>query len=292
LSGEYLERLLRSQPIIEAINSSTFGAKMPRADWQFVGGMKIPIPPSLDQGAIVRFLNHVDVRIRRYIRAKQKLIKLIEEEKQAIIHRTLTGGLNPNVRLRPSGVEWLGQVPEHWSVQRTKFLFRLRTEKSGVAHGKELLSIYTHIGVRPRKELEEKGNKASTTDNYWVVRKGDIIVNKLLAWMGAVGASNYDGVTSPAYDILMPIRPLVPEFYHHLFRTYRYREQFKQRSRGIMDMRLRLYFDQLGQIPIPVPPLEEQAAIVAYYMAATADLQRTLRQRLARYPFCANTIPA
>jgi type I restriction enzyme S subunit len=238
--------------------------------------LALAVPPVIEQAAIVRFLDHADRRIRRYIRAKQKLIKLLEEQKQAIIHRAVTRGLDPNVRLKPSGVEWLGNVPEHWRIERTKNLFRLRTQKSGRAHGMELLSIYTHIGVRPRKDLEEKGNKASTTDDYWIVRKGDLIVNKLLAWMGAVGVSEYEGVTSPAYDILMPSRPLCPAFYHHLFRTRLLLQQFKQRSRGIMDMRLRLYFDQLGQIPVVVPPVDEQSAIVAFYIAATTDLDRTI----------------
>ena len=75
-----------------------------------------PRPPADEQAAIVRFLDHADRRIRRYIRAKQKLIKLLEEQKQAIIHRAVTRGLDPSVRLKPSGVEWLGDVPEHWEV--------------------------------------------------------------------------------------------------------------------------------------------------------------------------------
>jgi type I restriction enzyme S subunit len=247
-----------------------------RLYWEEFKQMPTPVPPPDEQVAIVRFLDHTDRQIRRYIRAKQKLIKLLEEQKQAIIHRAVTHGLDPNVRLKPSGVEWLGDVPKHWAVHRTKVQFRLRTEKSGVAHGHELLSIYTHIGVRPRKELEQKGNKASTTDDYWVVKRGDIIANKLLAWMGAIGVSHYDGVTSPAYDILMPVTDLVPDYYHHLFRTKLYLQQFKQRSRGIMDMRLRLYFDQFGQIPIPVPPVNEQVAIVNFYNDATADADRII----------------
>lgn len=185
---------------------------------------------------------------------------------------------DPNVRLKPSGVEWLGDVPAHWEVCRTKHLFRLRTEKSGAAHGRELLSIYTHIGVRPRKDLEEKGNKASTTDDYWIVKKGDIIANKLLAWMGAIGVSHYEGVTSPAYDILMPVIDLSSDYYHHLFRTKLYLQQFKQRARGIMDMRLRLYFDQFGQIPIPVPPADEQQVIVDYYNDVTSKTDDCINQ--------------
>jgi type I restriction enzyme, S subunit len=80
--------------------------------------MPVLVPPPDEQAAIVRFLDYVDRRIRRYIRAKQKLIKLLEEQKQAIIHRAVTRGLDPNVRLKPSGVEWLGDVPEHWEVRQ------------------------------------------------------------------------------------------------------------------------------------------------------------------------------
>ena len=78
----------------------------------------LPFPPLPEQSAIVRFLDHADLRISRYIRAKQKLIKLLNEQKQAIIHRAVTRGLDPNVRLKPSGVEWLGDVPEHWDVRK------------------------------------------------------------------------------------------------------------------------------------------------------------------------------
>ena len=131
--------------------------------------------------------------------------------------------------------------------------------------------------MRPRKELEEKGNKASTTDDYWIVKRGDLIANKLLAWMGGIGVSHYDGVTSPAYDILMPVVDLVPDYYHFLFRTPTYQQQFKQRSKGIMDMRLRLYFDQFGQISVVVPRPEEQRAIVGFLHEALSTLDIALR---------------
>ena len=74
------------------------------------------VPPLTEQVAIVRYLDHVDERIRRYVSGKQKLIRLLEEEKQAVIHRAVTRGLDPNVRLSPSGVEWLGDVPVHWEI--------------------------------------------------------------------------------------------------------------------------------------------------------------------------------
>ena len=187
--------------------------------------------------------------------------------------------LKPYSDYKDSGLPWLGKIPSHWNTPRTKARFRLRTELSGTAHGKELLSVYTHIGVRPRKDLEERGNKASSTDNYWAVYRGDIVCNKLLAWMGAIGVSQFDGVTSPAYDILQSTRPLVPEYYHELFRTRLYLSQFKANSRGIMDMRLRLYFDQFGQIPIIEPPVEEQSAIVKFLAALDRRVNRFVKAK-------------
>lgn len=88
--------------------------------------MPIIIPPADEQLAIVHYLDYIDRRIRRYIRAKQKLIKLLEEQKQAIIHQAVTRGLDPNVKLKPSGIEWLGNIPEHWEVKRLKWVTRLQ----------------------------------------------------------------------------------------------------------------------------------------------------------------------
>ena len=104
-TAPYMEQLLRSKPIIDAVNSSTFGAKMPRAEWQFMGGMAIVHPSLLEQAAIVRFLDHTDRRIRRYIRAKQKLVTLLEEQKQAIIHQRRYGPEStfaPGSHIRPT----------------------------------------------------------------------------------------------------------------------------------------------------------------------------------------------
>jgi type I restriction enzyme S subunit len=98
------------------------GIRERSTDFRFdaFAGQILPQPPIDEQAAIVRFLYHADRKIRRYIHAKQKLIKLLEEQKQVIIHRAVTRGLDPNVRLKPSGVEWLGDVPEHWEVRQVR----------------------------------------------------------------------------------------------------------------------------------------------------------------------------
>ena len=184
---------------------------------------------------------------------------------------------HPYEAYRASNNEWVDQAPSEWEEKRVKDLFRLVTDKAAVDNDHELLSLYASIGVRPRKDLEARGNKASSTDGYWLVKKGDIVVNKLLAWMGSVGLSEYDGVTSPAYDVLRKTSKLVDvRYFSYLFRTEIAKQIFKRNSRGIMDMRLRLYFDKLGAITVPVPPFSTQQAIATYIDTKTAQIDRQM----------------
>ena len=86
----------------------------------------IPLPPLTEQACIARFLDHADEQIQRYIASKERLIALLEEERQALVHEAITRGLDPNVRLKDSGVEWLGEIPEHWEVRRVKTLSKVK----------------------------------------------------------------------------------------------------------------------------------------------------------------------
>ncbi|MCT0211995.1 restriction endonuclease subunit S [Synechococcus sp. CS-1326] len=118
-------------------------------------GQKTPLPPVPEQAAIVRFLDHADRKMRRYIRAKQKLIKLLEEQKQAIIHRAVTRGLDPNVPLKPSGVEWLGDVPEHWKVAKLGRFIELTTgfpfRSDGFTQDAEDIRLLRGVNISPGK---------------------------------------------------------------------------------------------------------------------------------------------
>ena len=101
----------------QLVIKSTTTTGLANLNGKIISDLLLPLPPLPEQDAIVRYLNHVDRRIRRYVSAKRKLIALLEEEKQAIVNRAVTRGLDPNVRLKPSGVEWLGDVPEHWAIR-------------------------------------------------------------------------------------------------------------------------------------------------------------------------------
>lgn len=281
---KFLFYIFISDEFINCVEQATYGTKMPRANPEFIQNIRIPAPPLPEQQQIAQFLEHETTKIDALIDEQKRLIELLKEKRQAIVSHAVTKGLNPDAPMKDSGIEWIGDVPEHWQLKRVKHLFRLKAEPAPENNDYELLSVYTDIGVKPRRELEQKGNKASTTDGYWLVRKGDIIVNKLLAWMGAVGVSNYDGVTSPAYDVLEQRETLEPYFYHLLFRNKQSQNEFKRWSRGIMEMRLRLYFDQLGQIYVPYPPAQEQSNIVnriqimeSTYSALTLEAEKQVK---------------
>ena len=264
LAPKFLFYFLQSANGEKQIESLYAGAALRRITLDAIVGIWLPLPELSEQSTIAAFLDRETAKIDALIAEQHRLIELLKEKRQSVISHAVAKGLNPNAPMKDSGVEWLGDVPEHWELKATKRLFRLVVEPAPDDNDHELLSIYTAIGVRPRKELEEKGNKATTTNGYWMVKKGDLIVNKLLAWMGAIGISNYDGVTSTAYDILRQRLPLEPRYYDFLFRCGVCFSEFRRYSRGIMDMRLRLYFDELGQLYMPYPSKVEQNEIVSF----------------------------
>ncbi len=118
MTARYLEHLLRSKPVIDAIDASTFGAKMPRANWQFIGTMRYPIPPLSEQAAMVAYLDKKTDQIDLLIEKIEKKIELLKEKRTILINQCVTKGLDPNVEMKDSGVEWIGRVPVYWDCDR------------------------------------------------------------------------------------------------------------------------------------------------------------------------------
>jgi type I restriction enzyme S subunit len=272
-----VREMARSQWIV----ALTKGIRERSTDFRFDGfaSQPVPLPAPSEQSAIVRFLNHADRRIRRYISTKQKLIKLLEEQKQAIIYRAVTRGLNPNVRLKPSGVEWLGDIPQHWRIVRNMALFAHRVE-AGVA-GLPVLQVSLRSGITS-EELDQFGRpKKLIADptKYKRIYRGDIAYNTMRMWQGAVGVSPSDGLVSPAYVVLSSRGGTCPDFYDLVFHTDIYKQQVNRQSTGIVSDRNRLYWDSFKQMANVAMPWSEQEAIVAFIRSEASGLNIT-RSRL------------
>ena len=239
-------------------------------------GEKVCFPPRPEQHAIARYLDHVDRRIQRYIQAKQKRITLLHEARQAIIHRAVTRGLDPDVPLKPSGVDWLGDVPAHWEIRRAKYLYREVNERSSTG-AEKLMSVSHKTGVTPRKKNVTMF-RAETNVGYKLCRPGDIAVNTMWAYMAALGVAKQIGLVSPSYNVYRPINgeQLNQDYIDPLLRTELYRTEYLIRSTGITASRLRLYPESFLDIPLLHPPLPEQTAIVAHLDQATAAIDAAI----------------
>lgn len=278
ISGEYLLRALQSTAAQYQFHVEANGVTRYGLSHAAIKSVWLPAPPLPEQAAIVRFLDHADRRIRRYIRAKQKLIKLLEEQKQAIIHRAVTRGLDPNVRLKPSGVEWLGDVPEHWDVLPLCAIARPR-KQTNQPH-RELLSVYLGRGVIPFSAVEEKRTNPTSEDlsKYQVVEPGDFVLNNQQAWRGSVGVSRYQGIVSPAYLVLRLDGRLLVEFADRLLSGRAMVAQYLVSSKGVGSIQRNLYWPHLRRVAVLVPPAVEQAAIARYLNEATASLTTTIER--------------
>ena len=114
---KFLNYYTLTDEFINQVDSSTYGSKMPRASWDFIGLMGVPVPTEIESETVANFLDHETAKIDTLIEKQQQLIKLLKEKRQAVISHAVTKGLNPNVPIRDSGVEWLGEVPEHWELR-------------------------------------------------------------------------------------------------------------------------------------------------------------------------------
>ena len=238
-----------------------------------LAGIPIALPPHSEQVTIVRFLDHADRRIRRYIQAKEKLITLLKEQKQAIINQAVTRGLDPNVRLKSSGVEWLGEVPKHWEVVRGKFLFRCIDVRSRTGE-EELLTVSSEHGVVPRSSATVTMFKAESYLGYKLCWPGDLVINSLWAWGRGLGVSRYHGIVSSAYGVYR-LRPPFSKYCHYIHRLVRstpFNLELRVRSKGIWISRLQLTDEAFLGALFPVPPVPEQAAIVSFLDRTTAAL--------------------
>ena len=280
LAGGYLLRALQSKGLAYQFHIEAKGVTRYGLSHAGIKSVWFPLPPLPEQTAIVRYLDHADERIRRYISGKQKLIRLLEEEKQAIIHRAVTRGLDPNVRLKPSSVEWLGDVPVHWEVRwvkqasrilRGKFTHRPRNDPSlydgpypfiqtgDVAHAKKTITGYSQT-------LNKQGLAVSM-----MFPKGTLVMT-IAANIGDVAILDFEACFPDSVVGFVPHQNVDRDYLYYLFRAMK-AELLREAP---VNTQGNLNVDRIGSRQIALPPLPEQIAIVAYLDKATSDIDTAI----------------
>ena len=280
----YVHELVRSAPFnweLQVRSKGIWISRLQLTDEAFLGA-PFPLPPSQEQAAIVRFLDPAERRIRRYIRAKQKLITLLEEQKQAIIHQAVTGQIDVRTgqtypAYKTSGVEWLGDVPENWEKRRLKSISRIRyglgqpprelsdglplIRATNVDHGRIVEKDLVYVDAL---DVPKSRDAFLSKKEIIVVRSGAYTADS------AIIPEAYEGAVA-GYDMIVTVSGAQPEFIAiALLSNYVRDDQLIISSTRSAQPHINA--EELGTAVLLLPPLDEQAAIVRYLDRATADI--------------------
>ena len=269
--------LLAARRELQVLGQGTTFAELSRVA---LGAFGLPLPPLPEQTAIARFLDHADRRIRRYIHAKERLIELLEEQKQAIIHQAVTGQIDvrtgqPYPAHKDSGVEWLAEVPDHWEVTRARYIFREIDRRSRLGL-EQHLSMSQKLGLVPSHRVENRTLVSESYAGGKLCQIGDLVLNRLKAHLGVFALAQHRGVVSPDYTVLRLKTVGRMEFFERVLRSSGCRRELKVRARGIVEGFWRLYTDDFNEIRIPVPPLNEQVRITTWIQSKVDRIVRLM----------------
>ena len=265
VDGGYLFRALQSPAVAYQFHVEANGVTRYGLSHSAIRSVWLPLPPLSEQAAIVRFLDHADRRIRRYIRAQQQLIALLEEQKQAIIHQAVTGQVDvrtgkPYQAYKPSGVEWLGDVPEHWAVRRVKTLCSMRSGESITAESIETTGEYPVYGGNGLRGYAS----SYTHDGAFALigRQGALCGNVHVA-RGKFWASEHAVVAT--LD-----RGHVLDWFGAILRVMNLNQY------SIAAAQPGLSVERVLNLRVSVPPMQEQEGIANHIERDTADIDTAL----------------
>lgn len=234
--------------------------------------MPIYLPPLSEQRAIADWLDAKCADIDAAIELQQRMIDKLKAYKTAVIHQAVTKGLDKNVNLKDSGVQWIGEVPEHWSIVNIGSLYNQRNEKVSDKDYKPL--SVTKKGILPQLETAAKTDNG---DNRKLVRKNDFAINSRSDRKGSCGVSDYDGSVSLINIVLYPIQEIENRYYNWLFHSPEFAEEFYRLGHGIVaDLWTTRWSEMKGMRILLPPTLSEQRAIADWLDAKCADIDATI----------------
>ena len=268
-----------------SVNYSTFNAVMAEGSTNqtelqrdLLGKMPVPFPPIEEQQKIASFLDEKCTNIDSLISKLKKQTETLADYKKSLITETVTKGLNSDVEMRDSGIAWVGDIPKHWITDKVKFhLIRREPRNPG---NKQVLSVYREYGVIPKDSRDDNHNVTSEdTSNYKYVVPDNLVINKMKAWQGSMGISDYEGIVSPAYFIYTFTNDLiVPKYLHYLFRSC-YKDEFRRISGGIREGQWDLSSMEFANTFLLIPPKNEQISIIEYLKSKTSEIDSIISEK-------------
>jgi len=265
---EFLFYFMLAPDFVHVIDASTYGAKMPRASWDFIGNLPVLVPPRDEQRAIAAFLDRETARIDALIEKKERQIELLQEKRAAVISHAVTKGLYPNVKMKDSGVEWLGEIPEHWEIKRLKYSADLVNQKVDGAASELPYTGLEHIESWTGKRLTTDA-ETSSDGQASVHRAGDVLFGKLRPYLAKAYAAQSDGICTGELLVLRP-KTLVQGFVRDYLLNPSFISVVDSSTYGAKMPRAS--WDFIGNLPALVPPLDEQHDIVAFLNGETARI--------------------
>lgn len=239
------------------------GSIMDGLNTSIVKRLYVTLPPIEEQHCISDYLDTKCARIDLIKKNVEAEIEALKQYKQSVITEAVTKGLDKNVEMKNSRIQWIGEIPKHWKTD--KFKYHLKRSEPRNPGNQVVLSLYRDYGIIPKDSRDDNHNVTSEdTSNYKYVQIGDFVVNKMKAWQGSVAVSNYEGIVSPAYYVYkFSDYQIYKKYLHYLLRAC-YKDEFMRLSGGLRVGQWDLPADGLGNTYILIPPYDEQVKIADY----------------------------
>jgi len=233
------------------------------------------LPPKNEQTAIANFLDQKTAEIDDLIADKEKLIELLQEKRQAIITEVVTKGLNPNVRMKDSGIEWIGEIPEHWDIRRIKYLANVRNIKASDSDNDK-----TYVGL---ENIEPKTGKLLINNNDEqqiigetanIFKKGEVLFGKLRPYLAKCIVANFNGRCTSELLVLRTTSNILPEYLYFFMLSPIFIDVVNSSTYGAKMPRAS--WDFIGNLKIPLPNIKEQEEIVEYLIKLTNKIDDSI----------------
>ena len=273
----YIHYLLRSPMFKTIYNRISYGVRIGQWDMRYddFKNIKLFIPPKDEQDKIVCYLDSSLSKINTFIKTKKRLIEVLKEQRQAITNEAVSRGIDPNAKMKPSGIDWLGDIPDGWDTVRCKYLFREIDTRSTT--GLEThLSMSQKLGLVPDEQLTERRLLSENYIGGKVCSKDDLVLNRLKAHLGVFALASQTGVISPDYTVLRPNEKIYPIFAETILKSQKCRRELRTRVRGIVEGFWRLYTDDFNNIVLPLPKYEEQVLIMEHLNQKSFSIDVTI----------------